>query len=232
MSFLVNPHRFSVAADNLVDLFANGEIGDFWIFDDVYTDGNNDGDPVTTATGAVNGRVLEDAGTSPTLESISGRWAVQTGPGGGSRLFHALGSTVAQPGTIILCSSSGELDTHSIVTGSLTTLRWQISTNSGGDIIAFAGSSLDSTINENYATQVFAVEFNGASSKFRVNGTQTAAATTGTQSTNQITIGALWDGTSLGTTQFYALLFINRLLTASELDRAERMLGSKGGVTW
>ena len=54
----------------------------------------------------------------------------------------------------------------------------------------------------------------------------------GSQGTNQITLGALYDGTLGLGIDVYSLVFINRLLTASELDMVERLFGSHAGLSW
>lgn len=222
----------AAATDDLSDLFGSGETGDWWIFDNVHTNATADGQSITAATGIVNGLVMTNPATAPTLASLSGLWAMRTHFGSNDRLHYNFGSDISQPGTIILALGSSETTTHVICTGSSTTKRWQISDSSGGDIIMFAGSTLDSTINENYGTKAFTAEFNGASSVFRSNGTQTASGNAGTQATNQFTLGALYDGSFPGDINFYAALFINRLLTSTERDRAERLLGSYAGLSW
>lgn len=232
---LVNTWPLSFMKRNaaaLKSLFAGGETGDWWVFDNVHTDQTTNGGNITTATGLINGRVMTSAGTSPTLNLASGKWAMRSAGSGGSRMAHNFGS-VAQPGTIILALGNSQAGSARIfATGSSSGSRWQISNDSSDNIIAFAGSTLDSTINSAMGTRLLTVEFNGASSKFRVDGTQTAAATTGTQATDQLTLGALYDGTFPSTTNFYSALFINRILTTNERDMAERVLGSYAGLTW
>jgi hypothetical protein len=238
MSMMVNPYRFAAPAPaaDLADLFANGEIGDWWRFDAANTSANTVGDRIGTATGLVNGVLLQNAGldaTKPTLVQISGRDAASFGA---DILSHNFGSDIAQPGTIIVCLADTDTGATAIVTGSSSTKRWQISIDSGNDLCAFAPSELDSTINAPIGTRVLTVEFNGASSKYRSNGTQTATGNVGSAVTNQLTVGSLWDGTfGMSSGSIYSLLFINRLLTGGaggELDRAERLLGSHAGLSW
>lgn len=225
--------RTSTPVDTLADLFASGELGEHWRFDNVHTNQTVvDGD-VTAATGLANGLVMTNPATAPVLKLVSGFYAMQTF-GGGRRLKYTFGSNLTQPGTLIVCVGDTDVATHVIATGSSSTLRWQISNDGSGNLIGFAGASLDSTIDEPVAStpKVFAVEFNGASSKFRVNGTQTATGNAGTQSTNQLTLGALYDGTFGGSINFFGAFIINRLLTSTERDRVERLLGSYAGLTW
>jgi hypothetical protein len=119
-----------------------------------------------------------------------------------------------------------------MASGSSTLVRWQISNDGSNNIIAYAGATLDSTLNMPMGTKVLAAEFNGASSKFRVNGTQAATGNAGTQTTDQLTLGGLWDASFCGSMNIYGALFIDRILTAGEMDRAERLLGSYAGLTW
>lgn len=241
MSFVINPYRYAVSGppyDPSV-LFGGGEVGDWWVFDPANTDAAVDEDPITVATGLVNGLILEDAGTTPpTLQDVGGgKWAARTRNDNSGRLFHTFGSSVAQPLTIILCVGDSDTSTHILCTGSSSGSRCQISNSGGGDLIMFAGSTLDTTINEPPAStpKVFTAQFNGGSSLFRSNGTQTATGNAGTQGTNQLTLGALYDGTFPGSVNFYAALFIDRILTAgagNELDLAERGMGVYAGLTW
>lgn len=228
---LTSPQRrgFSPSA-----LFANGEIGDLWRFDADNTNATVVTDPVNEATGLVNSRVMDDldpAGSSATLVQVNGNFAAQF-DAGSDLLYHNFGSTVVQPGTIILCLGDSDVTTHVLATGSSAALRWQISNDGSDNIIAFAGATLDSTINAPIGTKVLAAVFNGASSVFRVNGVQVATGNAGTQGTDRLTLGALYDGTFAGTVNFYSAMFINRLLTAPELDGAERLLGSHAGLSW
>lgn len=234
MGMLVNPYRHGPSYPSTLNhLFTGGETGDHWVFDNVHTNAASDGANITTATGLVNGRVMTNPGTAPKLRSLSGKWAMDSN-GSGVRLHHNFGSAVAQPGTIIICLQDSSVATHIIATGDSSSSRWQINNDSSGNIIMYAGSTLDTTLNEPPAdpVKVFTAEFNGASSKFRSNGTQTATGNAGTQSTAQLTIAALYDGTFNGAFYTYSALFINRILTAGELDGAERLLGSYAGLTW
>lgn len=235
MGMLVNPWRHPVIPFSDIEaLFANGEIGDYWRFDAANTDANAEGDSITAATGLVSGRILEDAvpSNAPRLRLPGGREAARF-DGDADRLIYNFGSTVAQPGTIIVCLTNSNTVPTVIVTGSSTTSRWQISIDSDGDLTAYAGAELDSTINGPIGTKVLTVEFNGASSKFRVNGTQTATGNAGSQGTDQITLGSLWDGQFGTTSDIYSLLFIDRLLDpTTELDPVERLLGSHAGLSW
>jgi hypothetical protein len=217
----------------LDDLFANGEIGDWWRFDSENTTVGAVSQLIDTATGIVNGRVLSQSteANRPILTTVSGTECAHFG-NGSDYLIHSLGSTVAQPGTIIISIADTATSTHPIITGSSSSSRWQINNDSDDDIIAYAGAELDSGFNAPIGTKVLTVEFNGASSKFRRNGVQTASGNAGSQSTNQITIGALWDGSFPGDFSVWSLLFIDRILTASELDRAERLLGGHAGLSW
>lgn len=236
MSMLVNSFRSALPA-NLSDLFANGETGDWWRFDVANTDATTTPENFTVATGLVNGLLLEDADPAnvPNTTTISGN-EVGHFNGPSDRLLLNFGSTIAQPGTIIISLSNTSVNTSRvIVTGSSTTLRWQISVDGSSNVIGFAGATLDSTINVPIGAKVLTYEFNGASSKIRINGTQTASGNMGTQGTNQLTVGSLYDGTIGPTEDIFSVLFINRLLTSGaggELDRAERLLGSHQGLTW
>lgn len=236
MSFLINPYAYAASAPPFdpATLFTGGEVGDFWRFDAANTDANAVNDPITVATGVVNGLLLEEvdpAGSSATLTDISGNIAGNFNSAS-ERMDYDFGSTIAQPATIIICIGDNDLATHIIVTGSAAGSRMQISNDSSDNIIMFAGSTLDTTINANFGTKVFTAEFNGASSKFRQNGTQTATGNAGTQGTNRITISALWDGTFPGSMNIYSLLFIDRILTSTELDDVERLMGSHAGLSW
>jgi hypothetical protein len=220
--------------DDLSDLFANGEVGDWWRFDAANTNSTGVGTAFTTATGIVNGLVLSEAdagGTSPGIVATGGYEAANI-DSASERLIYNFGSTIAQPGTIIICLFGNTLATHVILTGSSAAVRWHLANNSTDDIIMFAGTTLDSTINADYGTKVFTAEFNGASSVFRSNGTQTATGNAGTQGTNRITLGALYDGTNTFDGRVYSLLVIDRLLTSTERDRAERLFGSHAGLSW
>jgi hypothetical protein len=229
--------------DDLADLFANGETGDWWRFDEANTNGsigdgaNQLGTAFSTATGMVNGLTLSEEGAAfgPELSSdASSRVYGRFGRGGlDTRLFRNWGSTIAQPGTIILGISNGDTATHIIFTGSSGTNRWQLSNDSTDDLVMFApGTEFDTTINSPIGNHVLTCEFNGASSKLRRDGTQIATGNPGTGGTNRLTIGAVWDGTFGGAFGIYSILFINRLLTSDERDRAERLFGSHMGISW
>lgn len=235
MGMLVNPYRHG-AAFNPASLFTGGETGDYWRFDAANTDANVATDPIGTATGVVNGRTLVQATAvnKPTLTTVSGREAASFDASGANDdwLIHSFGSTVSQPATLIVCLGDTSTLTHVIATGSSTTSRMQLSVDGSNNVIIYAGSTLDSTNNAPIGTKVITGIFDGASSKTRYNGTQTATGNAGTQSTNQLTVGALWDGTFAGTNVIYSLLFINRLLTSDELNNAERYLGAHAGLSW
>jgi hypothetical protein len=218
--------------DALNYLFAGGETGDYWVFDNVHTNAATINAEISSAIGLANGLNLSapDMANTPNLTMASRMGADFDGVG--DRLQYAIGSTIAQPGTIIICLLDNSTATHGIVTGSSTTLRWQISNDSSDNIIMFAGTSKDTTINAGFGTKVFTAQFNGASSLFRQNGTQVASGTAGAQSTNQVTVGAIYDGTFGMDGKVYGLLFIDRILTTAERDDAERFLGSLSGLTW
>lgn len=218
--------------DALNYLFANGETGDYWVFDNVHTDAATIGAEISSAIGLANGLNLSapDMSHTPNLTMTSRMGA--DFDGSADRLRHAFGSTIAQPGTIIICVFDNATSTHGIVTGSAAGSRWQISVDSANDLIAFASAEMDSGQNAPIDTKVLTVEYNGASSRFRINGTQVATGNVGTQGTNQLTLGAIWDGTFGMNGKVYGLLFINRILTGAERDDAERFLGSLVGLTW
>jgi hypothetical protein len=229
----------AAVVDDLSDLFAGGEDGDWWRFDVANTTATAVGDPFLTATGIINALALTAPSGSnrPEIGNATGYEYASFLGATADRLIHTFGSDISQPGTIIACMSDGDTSTHAIYTGSSSTKRWQLSNSSGGDLIMFAGSTLDTTLNEPPASTavVFTAEFNGGSSVFRRNGTQLVTGSAGTQVTNQLTVGAVWDGSSAGSITVYSLLFIDRLLTTGdggERDRAERLLGSHAGVTW
>lgn len=216
--------------DNLADLFANGEVGDWWRFDNVHTNAASAGATCTSATGIINGRVLSSSNNAE-LQSSGGNFFLNMTS---DMFIHNFGSTRPQPGTVIICVNDTDTTTHVVYSGSSSALRWQLSNSGSGDIILFAGATLDTTVNEGagFGLKVVTGVFNGASSLSRFNGTQTATGNAGTQGTDRITLGALYDGTFGGSINVYSLLVIDRLLTASELDRAERLLGSHAGLTW
>lgn len=226
--------RSSAIPTTLNHLFTGGETGDHWVFDDTHTTHSGVGTDITAATGLVNGLVMTgpDAANRPDLNLVSGRYSALF-DGNGDRLKYTFGANVSQPGTIILAGNSTDPNNpKGIVTGSSTTLRWQMSVDGSGNIIIYAGASLDTTRNAALGNQVFTAVYNGASSLSRFNGTQTASGNAGTQQTNQVTIGALYDGTLGFTLNAYSLLFINRILTPTELDGAERLMGTYGGLSW
>ena len=216
----------------LAGLFTGGYIGDVWRFSPPYSDAVADNDPIGSVTGAVNGRALTASSTArPLLRKVGNRWCART-DGVNDRLVHNFGSAVAQPGTIIVCLGDSSIATHTIATGSSTGSRWQISNDGSGNVIAFAGTTLDSTLNEPPAdpAKVLMAEFDGATTKFYANGVLVATGNAGTQSTDQITFGALWDGTFGGDINFYSALFINKKLSVAERQLAERVMASHGNV--
>lgn len=217
------------AASSLSSLFSGGEDGDMWLFHPDYCDALN----ITEVTGVVNGLILQDGDAShlPKLRFNNGRWAAYF-DGNTDRLFYNFGSTIAQPGTIIVGLRSLDTATSVIVTGSASGSRWQISNDGSDNIIMFAGSTFDSTTNSpinNGTTELSSVItgiFNGASSAFRENGSAIATGNPGSQGTNQITLGALWDGTFAHTFHCCGLLFIDRALSGADLDDAEAAMAT------
>jgi hypothetical protein len=227
----------------LDDLFASGEEGDWWWFHTKFMNLKGFNEQISSVTGQVNELELtplddvsnKRANTRLADENstLSGyQCAYFDGTSLSDTLHYDFGSTIAQPGTIILALKSSDTDTGIYCTGSSDSLRWQISNDGGDDIVAFAGSELDSTFNSPIGTKVLAVEYNGASSRFIRNGTVTATGNAGSQGTDQLTLGAVWDETFPAEFFLFAALFIDRILTSDELDRAQRILGSKGGITW
>jgi hypothetical protein len=215
-------------------LFTSGEVGDLWRFDNVHTDQTVVGSNISAATGLVNGHVLgvADPANLPDLAQPSGIYAARF-DGSADRLIYNFGTNIAQPGTIIICVNDGSIATHSLVSGSSSTLRWQLGTSSANFVILFAGSTYTTTLAENYGFKVLTAEFNGTSSKLYANGTQIGTTgNAGTQATNQITVGANFDGSGGFNGDIYSVLIISRLLTSTERDRAERLLGSHAGLTW
>lgn len=221
---------------SLDDLFSGGETGDWWWFDTEFMDVKTFNQQIRNVVGQVNGLALTplvDADNKRPNTRLSGGYQCAYFDGGvADTLQHVFGSTIPQPGTIILALTSSDTDTGAYVTGSSAAVRWQISNDSSDNIIAYSGATLDSAFNSPIGTKVLSAEYNGASSRFRRNGTTTATGNAGTQGTNRFLFGALWDETFPAEFYLFAALGISRILTASELDRAERILGSKGGITW
>lgn len=214
-------------------MFGGGETGDLWRFDADNTDATTAGDGIGTATGLVNSTTMTapDASNKPTLQTVGG-YQCASFDGSGDRLVRAFGSTVSQPGTILIALRNNSTATHAIVTGSSSSSRWQISNDSSDNIILVSASTaLDSTFNSPIGDAVLTVELNGASSKFRKNGIQTASGNAGTGGTNQLTVGALWDGTFGGAMDVYAVMFINRVLTSTERADAENYMARVSPAT-
>jgi hypothetical protein len=223
---------YSESAFNIEDLFANGELGDYWRYDLANTDANALNDPFTTATGLVNGLVMNvgDPTKTPEIIDLNG---VEVGDFGtpSDRMVYNFGGAVPQPGTIIIAIQSVlDLASRVVYSGSAVGSRWQLSINSTSDIISFAGLSLDSGRDKPFGTHIITSEFNGASSSisFRGDGGTSSLATgnAGSQSTDQICLGSLWDGTIGAGFICPALLMIDRLLTASEKDGVEQLFAT------
>lgn len=210
---------------DLSPIFASGEEGDVWSFDptNLVTSG-----AITTVTGLINGLNLTvPAGTGPNLGKSDDRWV---GRFSGNRMIHAFGSTLTQAGTIILGIRSADTNTHAIVTGSGSSSRWQLSNDSGDDLIAFANSELDSGLNAPVGHAAIGALFNGASSAYYKDGSVVATGNVGTQGTNQITIGALWDGTFSLTGDIFAVFIVDRELTAGELSDVFTYMAARSNV--
>lgn len=215
----------SPQADALA-LFGAGDDGDLWEFNPANTDASADGDPITTATGLKNSYVLANAG-NPTLKDMGGgKWAADF-DGVGDRLEHTFGTALVQPGTIVMACYNVDTNTHVMVTGGTATSRWQISNDSGGDLIAFAGAEIDTFINEGWLSDtrghIYSVVFNGTSSDFRVDGARCRnGANLGAYGLDKLVIGGQYDGTLHGTFQCFGIMVIDRVLSTSELKTAER----------
>lgn len=223
------------ASSSLSGLWQPGDFGDWWRFDAANTDADAESDPITLATGNLNGLLLEDADPAnvPNLNTVSGNQAGRfSAPS--DRLFLNFGSTIPQPITIIVSLNNGSVGTSSvIVTGSSTTLRCQISVDSSSRLIGFAGTTLLSGTTVPIGAKVLTFVFNGASSKIRINGTQVASGNMGTQGTDQITVGALYDGTNGPTEDIFSLAFhAGRVPSDSELNITERAMGAHQGLSW
>lgn len=240
MGMLVNPYRHVAAGggvDTLADLFASGEVGGFWIGDGPNTDGNVAGDSVTTATDTIFGHVMTLSANiaQPKLEASGSNVGTRFngGTGSGQRLIYNFGSDIPQPYAIAVCITTGDTGSTIIATGSSSTKRGQISLDSSSNLIGFDGATLDSTINAPLGTRMLYHEANGASSKWFVDDSTTAKATgnAGTQVTNQLTIGALWDGTFDCNGLYFAWLIISRIPNATERARIMTRLGACGGLT-
>lgn len=210
----------------LAALFAGGETGDVWRFDQQNTDAaGTSSDPFSTATGSINGlQLTQGTGTrQPKIRITNGVEMAYFD--GSDMLTHTFEADVAQPGTIIIGLSSTDTTTHAIYTGSSSTKRWQLSNSSTDDLLAVADATLSiSPLKTPLNNAVISSIYNGASSSVRVNRGQRISGNAGAVATNQISLGALWDATVAFTGDIAGFIFINRVLTTAELKLAENWM--------
>lgn len=208
-------------------IFANGEIGDIWRFDQANTDAaGNASNPFSIARGIINRRALvqETAGARPKIRLSS---SVETAYfDGGDLLTHNFGSDISQPGTIIIALNNNDTTTHAIFSGSADSKRWQMGNDSGGMVEASAATSasgitLDAA-NEPPGRAVFTFIFNGASSIIRKDRGQRIIGNAGTLPTDQLTIGGAYPGSGFQMVgEVFGVLFVDRVLTNAEILTVE-----------
>lgn len=214
--------RAAARRSDIVDIFKAGDQGDVWVFTPETTDGAVDGDAITEVIGSANGNTLTTISGSPEIKEVDGQWVLRTdGVSFSDRLRCQFGATLSQPGTVVAVFSSFDLTSHIVVTGADASNRWQISQDSGGDLIMFAGSEVDTYKDEPYGKVCVIAEFNGASSEARVDGVVTETGDAGSQSITEINVAALWDGSLNGAMDLYGLIVIDRALTDAEKDQVD-----------
>lgn len=205
----------------LTPLFAGGEFGDLWRFDQAHTDAaGTASDPFGVAYGLINGLQLTQgtAGLKPKVRVTDG---IEVGYfDGGDLLQLIFGVDVPQPGTIIIALDSTDVSTHIIYTSQLaSTKRWQLSNNSSDNVELFAGTSLTG-IRSPLGKAVITGVFDGASSKQRRGRGTRRTGNAGTQVTDSLFVGGYASNPSF-TGDVVGILFIDRVLTDTEIKDAE-----------
>lgn len=229
---LINPYRF--AGFTPADLFASGEAGDYYIFDADNTDASADGEVIGSATGLANGNDLTQttAASKPLLKESGGlSWARFDGTDDLLQTA-AFASPISQPTTMIV--GVDYIDTGAgtrVVTGLTSGARQLLGGDGSNNIFAFAGTSLDSGLNNPQATAVWTVIFDGANGIIRKDGTQLATGDVGANAQDGLTVGAAFNATADTQVDVFSLIFVEGALTGDDLSDAEQWTADRCGVT-
>lgn len=214
----------------LAFLFANGEIGDYWRFNASHV--TVAGGIITAAYGLINGlQLVNGAGATPTLATVGG---IETADfGTADFLKRDLISAISQPGTFVTGVTGFSNDiTGQVIVGSDIATRWQMSIDGSNRLVAYAGTQINTQrVSPRSTPQICVTVFNGASSKIRLNGLPMLTGNAGSNTTDFLSVGGYGDGSNPFIDNIIDFLFINRVLTASEMDIVERYFASVQQVT-
>lgn len=204
------------------------------------------GDDVTTSGGVVsqwndksgNGRHVSQgtAANRPALSTIGGQQALDF-DGSNDVLDSADldASPLAQPFTIFIVAKDdlGTAGARTMVDANAGLSSNRATVYQPSNVVAFAGGALTSTDNMGTTARVLECVFNGASSKFRMNGGTERTGDVGANSWGQIHVGAnngnnvgsFWDG------QIAEIIIASGALSDVTRAMARRYLGRRYGIT-
>ena len=151
---------------------------------------------------------------------------------GGDILSYTGGLAVAQPGTIFIVGSAGDVGAQNFTDGSLDPQRWALGKN-GGVARLYAGlANIDAgAVDTN--PHIFAALVNGASSELYVaGGTVYATGNPGTQSLVGLSLGAFDTVTQQLIGDVAEVAIYNSALSDANINNIGRWFAYKWGLTW
>jgi hypothetical protein len=134
-------------------------------------------------------------------------------------------SALSQPRTIFaVAKNTSNAAIRTLLDGIASGNRHAIDYETSGNLLGFAGSSLNSGVNAGLGWNVVTVQFNGGSSLIRRNGTQESTGAIGSHTLTGYTLGATYLDSLPLTGDVYALLNYDGALSTVNMQRIEGWL--------